>query len=155
MQLTLIDVKQGNGNGLSIERESDSVLRTTDMVACIAICIPTDNHLHMIHSDTNSTGGVGSTSLADGLKALGLDLQGSYEIALFGGISKRGLQSKFEHIKTIMPNVSLAHTHDNCDAAYLTSSGEMADTRKALSEKLDVAYEDLEFLSPPLIGMNR
>lgn len=39
MELTLFEVEQGNGNGLVIDRNSDSVLRTMELSSCIAVLI--------------------------------------------------------------------------------------------------------------------
>lgn len=149
MKRQLVIVEQGNGNGQFIDKNSDSVLKTTDLVGCVAILIEAKNHCYMIHSDSNTNGGIGSLSLVKGINALGLDKKAHYKIGLIGGTTKAGLNIKYIEIQKALPNTSLVVTYFNSDSAYLESTGLMAHTKNSLAQQMGINSKDLELISSP------
>lgn len=148
MELSLIEVGQGNGNGLAIDKNSDSVLRTTDLVGCIAVLIVGKNECFMIHSDSNTKDGKGGISLIDGIKSLGLNTGESYDIGLIGGSSEESFDIKYKEVQKLLSNTTLKMSYSNVDTAYLTSTGVMAPTKSSLAEKLQIELSDLELTKP-------
>lgn len=136
MILHVVSVEQGNNNGQSIMKGSNCVLKTTDLIGCIAVLITGNKMCYMIHSDTNGSTGKGNTTLIEGIRSLKLDEQEPYEIGLIGGSSLQSLKLKYHEIKKILPNATFKKSHEGADSAYLDSLGHMAHTKRELAEQL-------------------
>lgn len=141
------EVKQGNGNGQSIDYASDDILYTYDLVDCIAILIiDKNNSCHMIHSDADHTDGKGAINLIDALKALHLSSKETYQIGLIGGQSNHALAHKANTIKTYLPKATIIFKKAMSDGAYLTGNGDMAYSKRQLAKMLNVDH--IEFDKP-------
>lgn len=148
MELNVVKVEQGNGKGQYIDKDSDAVLRTTDLVGCIAVLIVGKERCCMIHSDVNNTHGIGAISLGDGIKLVVTDLNEHYEIGLIGGASPESLNAKYKEIQRVLPQTCLKMAHIGVDSAYLDSHGNMAHTKVSLAKKLGIVSSDLELTTP-------
>lgn len=148
MKLKLVEVYQGNGKGQLIAAGSQRVLKTSDMVGCIAVCLCGKDTLYMIHSDSNNASGVGKTSLEAGLKALVLDTMVDYKMFLFGGETQASLYKKAEVVQRVLPNASLEGVFLGVDSAYLTGAGQLAPSKRLLAAAMSCPVEELEFVPP-------
>ena len=147
--LIRVDVEQGNGNGKSIDSDSDRVLCTADLIGCIAILIydETNNKNYLIHSDSNSTSGKGSISLEDGINGLGLSKESSYKIGLIGGMAIESIKKKQDIIEKLIPNSKFVdiESASNSDTAYITGQGIMARNKRGLQEVMGLS--DLQLIT--------
>ncbi|MCF6775695.1 hypothetical protein L3V83_03805 [Thiotrichales bacterium 19X7-9] len=140
LNLTLISVNQGNGNGKKIPYSDipNTVLRTTDLVDCIAILIKDDDMCYMIHSDSNTPTGIGKVSLENGLLNLGLSKDKVYSITLIGGQSESALMHKENYIKSILTKAIVESKIPMKDSAYLVNNGITSHIKRDLTTKLGV-----------------
>lgn len=148
MELNLFEVEQGNGKGLAIDRNTDSVLRTMGLSSCIAVLIVGSNQCVMIHSDSNLAAGKGRLSLVNAIRSLGLNRHEHFDIGLIGSLVVDSLNMKYEEVCKVLPNTRLKMLSSNEDSAYLTSDGVMAVSRRALAEQLHIEPDDLVFTLP-------
>ncbi|MCP3678918.1 MAG: hypothetical protein GY782_00910 [Gammaproteobacteria bacterium] len=142
INLIPISVQQGNGNGKSITYSHNQhyVLKTSDLVDCIAVLIidKNQNKLHMIHSDSHFTSGVGGVSLRTAFRRLDLSSDIEYSIGLIGGQSNKALDNMENHINNLLPQANISHKQSQKENAYLVNDGTIASSKIELSEKLGV-----------------
>ncbi len=148
MRYTLFTVEQGNGNGQSIDKNSDSLLRTSDLIGCIAVIIIGETKCSLVHSDSNYMGGIGCISLAHGIKLLNIKMNEYYEIILAGGSSLISLNNKYKEIKKILVNSNVRYAAFDIDTVYLDSTGIVAYSKSSLAQQLGVDIDDLELDEP-------
>jgi len=144
IQLSGIQVQQGNGNGQIISRNRENcVLATFDMGPCVAVCGFNDSIAFMIHSDSMRDVGVGKVDLITGLKKLVPELNdgNGLTITLFGGRSKATQRLLDKHL----PQAKIETTSTESDSAYLTNDGFSGPVKRILAEKLHVDSIDIFF----------
>lgn len=133
MRLSGKYVKQGNKKGRTTSTQ-DRVLYTSDLAPCVAVCGFNGSTAFMIHSDSTGTGGVGRTSLIDGIESLVHIGDGSgWTISLIGG-SVRGCKA---YLSQYLPGASLEDKGE-ADGAYITGAGVVARSKRRLARKYGV-----------------
>lgn len=149
MELELVEVLQGNSNGCAIERSagSDVVLRTTDLVGCIAVLISGVEKQYLIHSDSNNASGKGYIAFVTGVARLVTSRNENYKVGLYGGESVESLQKKFADLKKVLPHADLEKMVLGSDSAYLTQNGIMVANKKELAKQLKIDLDELHFVT--------
>ncbi|MEU9978901.1 hypothetical protein [Streptomyces sp. NPDC051014] len=125
-------VMQGNTNGNWVSGRH-AVLYTHGIDPCVAVCGFNGSVAFMIHSDSMRTSGVGSTELADGIRALvpAMGDGAGWELTLAGGSSARVAAYLAEHFPS-------ADIYDRgwSESAYITGDGIFASTKGDLARSL-------------------
>ncbi|MEV6717957.1 hypothetical protein AB0M48_38635 [Lentzea sp. NPDC051208] len=134
LALSGLEVAQGNLNGNYLTgNEWSTVLWTSDLGPCVAICGYNGDTAFLIHSDSTRASGIGATDLASGLQALipGIGVDSGYALTLIGGSTAGTAAYLREHLAE-------AEIVDGgwADSAYITGDGRVAPTKRKLAEAL-------------------
>ncbi|MFD9289176.1 hypothetical protein ACFWBV_12890 [Streptomyces sp. NPDC060030] len=124
-------ISQGNRNGASTN-QSSSVLHTSDLGPCVAVCGHDGTLAFMIHSDSTARGGKGRTDLILGIRRLvSIGTGESWTISLIGG-STAGCG---EYLRQHLPSATI-HDLGESEGAYITETGLVAKTKRELAALL-------------------
>ncbi|MFF7581281.1 hypothetical protein ACFZBE_41230 [Streptomyces sp. NPDC008061] len=126
-------ILQGNRNGASTNQRS-SVLHTTDLGPCVAVCGHNGTLAFMIHSDSLAHGGVGRTDLMLGIRRLvSIGTGDGWAISLIGG-STAGCS---KYLRQHLPSATIRDLGES-EGAYITKTGLVAKTNRELAALLGV-----------------
>ncbi|MGI5255541.1 hypothetical protein [Actinacidiphila glaucinigra] len=128
-------VLQGNSNGAVTDR-AGSVLYTSDLEPCVAVCGHNGKLSFLIHSDSTSNKGRGAIDLITSIRKLvPIQTGAGWSISLIGG-STAGTGAYLKKSE----NLPAAVFHDlgEADGAYITETGLVATTKSRLAKLLGV-----------------
>ncbi|MFB7294162.1 hypothetical protein [Actinacidiphila glaucinigra] len=128
-------VRQGNGNGAVIDK-AGSVLYTSDLAPCVAVCGHNGSMSFMIHSDSTTFRGMGAVDLISGIRRLVPVGTGvGWTISLIGG-STVGTGTYLRH-PSRLPHATF-YDLGEADGAYITRTGAVAASKRGLAHAMGV-----------------
>jgi len=138
LALTGTEVRQGNANGATLPASTaNTVLWTSDLVGCVAVCGYNGQIAFMIHSDATGNGGIGRTDLITGLRNLvaGIGTGTGFTLTLIGG----SVPGVTEYLRKAgnLPDATI-NNGGEADGAYITWNGKVATTKAKLATELGV-----------------
>lgn len=126
-------IYQGNGNG-AVTNKAGTVLFTSDLGPCVAVCGYNGSQSFMIHSDSTGAKGSGFKDLISGLRQLVFVGAGDgWTISLIGG-STAGTSAYLRRSE----NLPRATVYDlgESEGAYITETGVVAISKRRLARSL-------------------
>jgi hypothetical protein len=132
LTLSGVYVPHGNMKGFAASEEG-SVLHTSDLSSCVAVCGYKDGRSFMIHSDSLRQGVSGAT-LMQGIKKVASIGNGTgWAVSLIGGSTA----SASAYLKSQIPGAMIRDFGESEDA-YVTQSGAIARSKDELARVLGV-----------------